>query len=228
MAPTNMARTTVPIRSRPGHFGIGRPRHATTSLTLVMARLTRRDLLLVIGAGALVGSACVQPPERPSQTPPSSLPPEFDAWNREAIGMLSDALNALRTFDVFMAFRVTTAASNARTPHDLDWDPPTSADWNEATHVVQGLHARADQLFQAVHSARIDPSLWREQRALDENVHTLLDLGVVLAGYRERLDTLPPGDASTVADLLDRAWAQWTDCAARWDLSRSEPIGPPG
>jgi len=191
-----------------------------------MPNLTRRDLLLV--SATLLAGACVQPPERLSQTTPSSLPPEFDAWNREAMGMLSDALNALRTFDVFMAYRVTTAASNSRTPHDLDWDPPNSADWNEATHVVQGLHARADQLFKAVTSAHLDPSLWREQRALDENVHTLLDLGVILATYRERLDTLPPGDAASVAGLLDRAWAQWTDCAARWDLSRAEPIGPPG
>ena len=191
-----------------------------------MPNLTRRDLLLV--SATLLAGACVQPPERLSQTTPSSLPPEFDAWNREAMGMLSDALNALRTFDVFMAYRVTTADSNTRTPHDLDWDPPSSGDWNEATHVVQGLHARADQLFQAVRSAHIDPSLWREQRALDENVHTLLDLGVIVAMYRERLDTLPPGDAASVAGLLDRAWAQWTDCAARWDLSRAEPIGPPG
>jgi hypothetical protein len=192
-----------------------------------MARLTRRDLLLATAA-ALVASACVQPPERPGPTPPAILPPEFDVWDREAAGMLSDALNALRTFDVFMAYRVTTPASNARTPFDLDWDPPSSAAWNEATHVVQGLHARADQLFQAVRSARIDPSLWREQRALDENVHTLLDLGIILASYRERLDTLPPGDAASVSSLLDRAWAQWTDCAARWDLTRAEPIGPPG
>ena len=183
--------------------------------------LTRRSLLLL--ASALAASACVRPTQRP--TPPSpAAPPEFDTWTREAQGMLSDALNALRTFDVFMAYRGTTPGSNARLPSELDWDPPTSTAWNEATHVAQGLHGRADQLFQSVSTARIDTSLWRQQRQLADASHALLDLGLALAIYRERVDSLPPGDASSALSLLDRAWAQWTDSAERWGLSRSEPI----
>jgi hypothetical protein len=184
--------------------------------------LTRRGLLLL--GSALVASACAQPTERPTPPPASTTPPEFDTWTREAQGMLSDALNALRTFDDFMAYRVTSPASNARLPAELDWDPPTSSAWNEATHVAQGLHGRADQLFQSVSGAKLDTSLWRQQRQLADASHSLLDLGQALAAYRERVDGLPPGDASGVLGLLDRAWAQWTESAAPWGLSRSEPI----
>jgi hypothetical protein len=179
--------------------------------------------LLVFGAA--LASACVKPAERPTPTPQASLPPEFDAWRREAQAILSDALDTLRTFDILMAFRVTLPASNSRTPNDLDWDPPTSGVWNEATHVAQGLSGRADQLFQTVSTARIDASLWREQRQAAEAVHTLVDLGAALATFRVRLDGLPSGDANSVNDMLDQVWARWTDAAERWGLSRSEAIG---
>lgn len=191
-----------------------------------MPGLTRRALLRL--AGLLLAGACVRPADRaaPSPVAPQSLPPEFDTWNREAQGMLSDALKSLRTFDVFMAFRATAATDAAsRTSPELDWDPPTSADWNEATHVAQGLQARADQLFQAVSTAHLDASLWREQRTLAEGCRALVDLGAALAAYRQRVDVLPPGNARDAVDPLDRAWAQWTDSAARWGLSRAEPIG---
>ena len=183
----------------------------------------RRDVLMA--AAALAGAACVKPGERPVPTPPSSLPPEFDTWNRQAQAILADGLAALRTFDVFMAYRVTTPASATRTPFDLDWDPPTSEAWAAATRVAQGLRGRADQLFQTVATARVDPALWREQRALADSTHTLLDAGDALAAYRARVDGLPPGDAASSTPLLERAWALWTDSAARWNLSRSEAIG---
>jgi hypothetical protein len=190
-----------------------------------MASVRRRELLL--GSMALFGVvACAKPAERPtaSATAQPALPPDFDAWQREARAILSDALDTLRTFDIFMAYRVTSPASNSRTPNDLDWDPPTSSAWNEATHVAQGLAGRADRLFQTVSTSRIDAALWREQRQAAENAHSLLDLGAALAIYRAKLDGLPPGDASGVNDLLDQVWARWTDAAGGWGVSRSEPI----
>jgi hypothetical protein len=151
--------------------------------------------------------------------------PEFDRWNQEAQGILSDVRQTLRTFDSFQAFRASTASdSNARLPNELAWDPPTGAAWDEATHVTRGLHGRADQLFQAVTTASVDPGLWREQRQLADATRDLLDLGDVLGAYRDRLDVLPPGDASSALGLLDRAWAQWDATAARWGISRSEPM----
>jgi hypothetical protein len=134
-------------------------------------------------------------------------------------------LESLRTFDVFQAFRVSTATeSRMRLGSELEWDPPTSAAWDEATHVTQGLRGRAEHLFLSVTSSRIDPSLWREQRSLADAVHDLVDLGDALSAYRSRVAVLAPGDASSALGLLDQAWAQWDTAAVRWGLSRAEPI----
>ena len=73
----------------------------------------------------------------------AALPADFAGWNQEARGILSDGLETLRAFDVFQAFRVSTAAqSSMRLGSELAWDPPTSAAWDEATHVARGLHGR--------------------------------------------------------------------------------------
>jgi hypothetical protein len=182
----------------------------------------RRGFLL--GTLAVAGAACTQAPPRPP-APAAARPVEFDPWFQEARGILSDSLQTLRTFDDFQAFRVSTApGSSMRLDSELAWDPPTSTAWDEATHVTHGLHGRADQLFQAVTTARLDPSLWREQRALGDATHDLLDLGETLAAYRDRLDALPPGDASTALGVLDRAWKQWDAVGMRWGMSRGEPL----
>src|SRR5437899_1863597 len=114
--------------------------------TGLMLTLSRRRLL-VASSGGLVAGACARVAQRaPSPETPASTP-ELDAWTTEARGMLSDALQALRTFDVFAAYRVSTAAdSGMRLPAMLAADPPTSAAWDETTHVTRGLHGRADQL----------------------------------------------------------------------------------
>jgi hypothetical protein len=153
------------------------------------------------------------------------LTSDFDPWNQEARGILLDAVETLRTFDVFQAFRVSTApASSRRLAAELAWDPPTSADWDQATHVTSGIYGRAEQLFQAVTNARLDPSLWREQRAVADATHDLLDLGAALAAYRTRVDTLPPGDTGSVWNQLDKAWSLWDVAAARWGVERAELI----
>ncbi len=118
----------------------------------------------------------------------------------------------------------TAAQSGARQANELVWDPPTSATWDEATHVTRGLRGRAQQLFESVTTTKIDPSLWREQRRLADATHDLLDLGDALGAYRNRVDVLPPGDAGNALSLLDRAWAQWDTAAARWGISRAESI----
>jgi hypothetical protein len=139
--------------------------------------------------------------------------------------MLSDALQSLRTFDTYQAFRVSTATeSGNRLGSELAWDPPTSAAWDEATHVTRGLRARADQLLQAVTNAQIDTAFWREQRDLADAVYDLLGIGDALVAYRNRIDALPTGDATGALGLLDRAWASWEVSSARFGLSRSEAI----
>jgi hypothetical protein len=139
--------------------------------------------------------------------------------------MLSDALEALRTFEVFAAFRVAgDAGSDLRPASTLAWDPPTSATWDSATHVAQGLHGRADLLVQAITTTPIDPNLWREQRTLADKVYDLLQVGDALRAYRDRIDRLPSGDASSALSLLDRAWLRWESAAARFDLTSSEQI----
>jgi hypothetical protein len=139
--------------------------------------------------------------------------------------MLADALQTLRTFEVFAAYRVAaTPTSGLRSTASLGWDPPTGAEWDSATHTSRGLHARAEQLLAAVRSANLDPSLWRTQRDVADATHDLLDLGDALQAYRDRIDGLPPGDASGALDLLDAAWARWDGVATRWGAARAEPV----
>src|SRR5947209_13292284 len=117
-------------------------------------------MLLLSGLGLIV-AACGRVAPRPSSAQATSGA-DFDGWSQEARGMLSDALQALRTFDGFHAFRMSTAASSSvRLDAELMWDPPSGAAWDEATHVARGLRGRAEQLFLAVTNAQINPDLWR-------------------------------------------------------------------
>src|SRR5713226_9482465 len=177
----------------------------------------RREFLMC--SAALTAAACARAAPRPQAPTAVDLPADFDRWNQEARGILSDGLETLRTFEVFQAFRVSIAA-----PSSIAWDPPTSSTWDEATHVTRGLHGRADQLFQSVTTTHIDPSLWREQRKLADATHDLLDLGDAFGAYRNRIDVLPPGDAANALGLLDQAWTQWDTAAARWGIGRAQPM----
>jgi hypothetical protein len=163
---------------------------------------------------------------RPTVQPNRSTPAEIVAWNSEAQAMLSDTLKTLRTFEVFVAYRVSSAAeSRLRSPSALAWDPPTSAAWDDATHVARGLHDRANQLFVAATTVSIDQSFWREQRRFADSILDLVDLGDALMAVRDRIDRLPTGDGSGALGLLDQAWAQWDKAAMPWGLGRSELIG---
>jgi len=176
--------------------------------------------LVSLGLGA-----CLRVAPRAAEPGAPTSTPELDAWNAEAHGMLTDSLDALRTFDTFAAYRVSSAAeSSSRTAAALAWDPPTGAAWDEAIHVSRGLHGRADQLFQNVTTGHVDPSLWREQRALASATRDLFDLGDALVAYHDRIQVSPPGDASSALGLLDGAWSQWEVVAGRFGLSRGEPI----
>jgi hypothetical protein len=180
-------------------------------------------MLLLSGLGLVVG-ACARVTPRPS-TAQATPGADFDGWRQEAQGMLSDALQALRTFDGFHAFRVSTAAeSGMRLAAELAWDAPTSAAWDEATHVARGTRSRAEQLFVAVTSARVGSDLWREQRAMADRASDLVDLGTALNTYRDRLDRAG-GDATGALAQLEQVWAQWDGAATRWGISRAEPIG---
>ena len=191
------------------------PRHHST---------TRRQF--VFGSlVALAAGACVRVAERAAPPPTPTARPELHGWTAQAQAMLSDALETLRTFEVFAAYRVSiTPDSGLRFASELTWDPPTGAAWDSATHIARSLHGRADQLFQAVTTAQIEQSVWREQRSLADAIYELRVVGDALVAYRDRIDALPPGDASGALTLLDMAWTQWEGTAARFGISRSEPI----
>ena len=170
--------------------------------------------------------ACGRVTQRVAPTPITASPPELDSWRELIQVMLSEGLEALRTFDVFAAYRVASAPeSSLRLASELAWDPPTGKAWDAATRISAGLHGRADQLFIAITTTSIDPALWRTQRELADITHSLADLGDGLRAYRNRIDRVPPGDASSALDQLEKAWAQWEATAARMGLSRSESIG---
>lgn len=165
-------------------------------------------------------------PARAPEAPTPAATPEFDGWRAETLAMLQDGLHTLRTFEVFAAYRIsTTSGSDRRSPSELVWDPPTGSDWDAATRVAHGLHARADQLFQAVTTATVDASMWREQRSLADVIHDIGPVGDALAAYRDRLDRLEPGDAGGALSLLEDAWAKWEQTAGRLGLGRAELIG---
>ncbi len=148
-------------------------------------------------------------------------------WEREAKAILSDALETLRTFEVFAAFRVASAGQpDRRAPNELAWDPPGFRAWDEATHVARGLHGRSEQLLQSIATRQLDASQWREQRDWAQWAHDLLDLGDALDAYRGRAERLGAGtDATEALDVLDRAWARFDAAAANWGVSRAELIG---
>jgi hypothetical protein len=139
--------------------------------------------------------------------------------------MLTDALATLRTFDDFAAYRVSmTLDSGQRTASILAWDPPTGTAWDSATSVSRGLRDRANQLFQGITSASVDPGVWRLQRDMAEASHDLMDLGDALHAYRDRLDVVSPGDAAGALELLDAAWTRFESEAPRWGMARAEAI----
>jgi hypothetical protein len=148
-------------------------------------------------------------------------------WTQEATAMLSDSLETLRIFETFIAFRLSLAAeSDRRAATELAWDPPSSSAWNEATHVARGFGGRAEQLFNLVVNARVDPGWWREQRTLADAIGELRQLGDALLAYRARVDWVGPNsDGTATWGALDAALQRWDTAAARWGVSRSEPLG---
>jgi len=182
----------------------------------------RRDVLLL---GVLALDACVRPVPRPGPAQSSGPLPQEPRWEQEAHGLLSDGRETLLTFEVFAAYRLSNADGSAA-PAQLTWDPPTSAAWDEATHVVRGFRGRAEQLMQQLSTTAVDTNTWRARRELAEAVHGLLDLGDALVAYRMRIDLLSPGgDGSSARHLLDAAWSAWEANAQRWGVSRGELIG---
>jgi hypothetical protein len=182
--------------------------------------LDRRQVVLSLVA--LMSAGCRQASARPPRAAGGALA-DSRIPTAEAQSILSDALDTLRTFDSFQAFRVSNAEGSAmRLSYELLWDAPTSTAWDEATHVTRGLRGRADQLFQALTSSPPEPATWREQRRLAGAAHALLELGDALGAYRDRVDVLPPGDASGALALLETAWSQWDVAAALWGVSRAE------
>ncbi len=191
-------------------------------------RVARRDLLLSVVVAELA-AACAPISQRVEPTAEPASSPEIDAWRGEAVSILSDALATLRTFEVFAAYRVSvTQSSSQRLPNGLAWDPPTGAAWDDATRISHGVHDRANQLFEAITRTSLDAPLWRAQRTVADVTHDLADLGDALQAYRDRVGQLPPGDATGSLDLLDRAWARWDTIAARWSMTRGEPIACTG
>jgi hypothetical protein len=185
--------------------------------------LSRRSWLLL--ATATVASACTRPQPRVVPLEPPT-PPELGPFQQEAREILSDALQTLRGFEVFGAFRVSSAESSGRRgTTDLSWDPPARGAWDEAIHVTQGLAARAEQLFNHITQAQVDRAAWREQRRMAERTSGLIELGQALAAYREAINGLSPAsDGTQLWDMLDRLWERWNANAAEWGVDRAESV----
>jgi hypothetical protein len=188
--------------------------------------MRRRGFVTLALFGGVV--ACVRPaPRAPDAETPAVTPPGADTWRNEAQAILSDGLQALQTLTVFAAFRISNAtSSDLRSLSELPWDPPTSADWDEATHNARALHGRAEHLLQTISTSQVEASYWRERRDRAEAANGLIEMSDAIAAYRDRIDHLfPGGDSSGTLDALDRAWTAWDSSAAAWGVRRSELLG---
>jgi hypothetical protein len=187
--------------------------------------LGRRPLLAAL-AGA-VGLACSRPAPRPAPPPTPRDTAALAAWDADAREVLAQALGVLRTFDAFAAYRISrVTASSLRSPRELDWDPPTSAEWAGAQQAAGALNARATSLYQAVATSDLDPALWRERRALAAAARALADMGEWLVRYRDAAAELEPdADGSRALPALGRAWEGWETGSAYWGATTTELIG---
>jgi hypothetical protein len=188
-------------------------------------RLTRRTALLVLASG--LGAACARPTPRPTPPPEAPDTSALDAWDAEAQDVLAKALGVLHTFDTFSAYRISRVNnSSLRSPRELVWDPPTTAEWADAQDSARSLKARAGSLFQAVSTANIDPNLWRERRVLAAASRSLADMTNWLVSYQEAVATLErESDGSRALPSLSKAWEQWEASSAYWSVDTTEAIG---
>jgi hypothetical protein len=173
----------------------------------------------VLAGGA---AACVRPAERetPAQPPPST--DEAAAWSDEAASVLADTQAALRVCDTYAAYRLSASARGSTEPI---WDPPTSAEWLATQQQASALRQRADQLFQTIANARVDPSVWRERRAQAAGAHELINAADALRAYLDRANHFAPdGDGSGGLDALKTAWSHWDAAAQAWGIDRAERI----
>jgi hypothetical protein len=183
--------------------------------------LSRRGFVLAMLAGGAV--ACVRPNEReaPAQPPPAS--DDTTASAGQATSALADTLAALRVCDIYAAYRLSASARGSSEPI---WDPPTPAEWSSTQQQASALRQRADQLFQTIANARVDASVWREQRAQAAGAHALTEAVEALNAYLARADHFAPdGDGSGGLDLLKSAWSRWDSAAQAWAMDRAEHIG---
>ena len=181
-------------------------------------RFGRRQFLAGASAWALM-TGCARPAARATPEPVTIPNEQRAAWEQEAHAVLSDAIDTLRTFDILVAYRSSRGRDSGP---ELTWDPPLTADWQEAAHVTTGMRGRADHLLQAIGSASIDPSAWRERRDIAAAAHDLLDLADALGACRERVEA--GADEGETARMLDATWTRWDQVASRWNITRAEPI----
>jgi hypothetical protein len=184
--------------------------------------LHRRTILL--GVLATATGACVHPRPRTEPTSAASSLPMAEAWNDEARAILGNALEVLRTFDTYAAYRISAAeTSSLQSSWEFSWDPPSAAAWEAAAKDVQGLRERALHLHGGVVISAPDPALWRERRAFADATLLVVEMVDSLAGYRARVDRLPPyGDGSSALPVLQRAWELWSSAAGHWGVRNWE------
>lgn len=186
----------------------------------------RRLLLSSLGIAAAAASACVRP--RPRQEPAASPTDaaQLERWDAEARSLLARAAGALRTFDALAAYQLTAAPkSSLRSVRELEWDPPTTSEWTDASQAASDVRTRSMALQGAVATSTPDPALWRERRRLAAATRSLFDMAEAMIEYRGAAEALPPeSDGGEASRSLQRAWNRWEASAAYWNVTRSEPI----
>ncbi len=200
------------------------PRTRGTGGRLGLARVRRRSLLL--GALAALAGGCVRPNARVPAPPPSASISEVQAWDAEARAILEQALEPLRTFDTYAAYRIGHVPKSAlRSPREIPWDPPSTPAWNQALAGLEPLHTRAAQLYEIVAASTPDESLWRERRALAAATRALSEMTDALLQYRDAIAKLDEdSDGGSALPHLGDAWHNWELSAGRWNVGRAEPI----
>lgn len=183
----------------------------------------------VLGVLAAAASACIRPEPRATLTPPSGDLEQLERWRAEGRAILQEADPALRTFDVYAAYRLSTAAdsvSDARYPGEPAWYPPKKAALQDAMEIADRLQPRGVELHRLVTTSLLDDSVWRERRQLADITIVLADMTDALKAYRDAAGRIAPRtDGSEALPRLLRARARWTAAADGLGVVRYESMG---
>lgn len=173
-----------------------------------------------------MSGGCYRAAPTEDRTAPRWIGEDVDALDKEARGILADALTILRTFDTQAAFRVSVSPlSGLRSVRELPWEPVPPSTWRETRAAATQLRTRAISLYGSASRSAPAADVWRDRRERAEGAQALTRMAEALDQYGTLYEALETEvDGGSALPLLARAWQHWERGAAYWGASRWELI----